>query len=779
MRFMKDTDGDHRADIDEIAFEGLGRKNVQALVNNIRWSLDGWFVAASGGNGGTLRSRRMKDAAPVNVRGRDFRFRASGEIEPLTGGGQFGQSLDDFGRRFVCNNSDHARHVVLEHRYLVRNRSLAVPRAIASIAVEGPSSAVFRRSPPEPWRVVRTRLRVQGRVPGPIEHGGVAAGFFTSATGITVYRGDALPGCDGDLFIGDVASNLVHHKRLTVAGASFAARRVEDDREFLASPDIWFRPCNFANGPDGALYLCDMYREVIEHPWSLPDRIKKHLDLHSGDDRGRIWRVTAADAPAYQRPQLGKASTEELVVALARPGGWWRDTASRLLLERRDTAAAGLLLPLLEDDDPAVRAAVLWILQELGGLSDVALRARLRDPSASLREQALRIVERRPQPAVWAETLSKMVADPSSRLRFQLACTLGSIEGDVATVGLANLARRDGDETWNRFAILSSVTSPERALRMFEELVAEGRGEVATSMLRNLALLIGAWGRGHEADAVLAWLTAAGREHPGSWAVADGFASGRGRDLARLASGDARLRAALDGIFEMAVTAAADTSSSTARRLEAVMVLRSASFDSAGPVLLGLLDSRVDRALQSAAMRALATQRDPSIAPALLARWDEHGPALRSEILDFLFERVERLQIFLARVEDGRVPRSDLDRMRRERLAKHRDADLRARAEKIFGDEQVTDRSEVIAAYAAALKTPGDARSGKLVFEKNCAICHRLEGVGKVIGPDLRSMATRPPSALLEQILDPNREVNPAYLLYTLTTTDGRDLAGI
>src|SRR5262245_780965 len=201
--YFKDTDGDGVADVREIVFTGFGKQNVQALVNNMKWGLDNWFSVAGGPNGGTIKSNRKPDLDPINVGARDFRFRPTGDIEPLSGGGQFGHTMDDFGRRFVCSNSSQARHVVLENRYLARNPSLPVPSVSHSIASDGEQGPVYRRSPPEPWRIVRTRLRIAGTVPGPIEFGGKVTGYFTSATGITYFRGTGL-GDDfyGNLFIG-------------------------------------------------------------------------------------------------------------------------------------------------------------------------------------------------------------------------------------------------------------------------------------------------------------------------------------------------------------------------------------------------------------------------------------------------------------------------------------------------------------------------------------------------------------------------------------------------
>jgi putative membrane-bound dehydrogenase-like protein len=413
----------------EVAFTGFSDQNVQGLLNNLKWGIDNWFAGTSGSNGGTVLSRRRPDLAPLSVRGRDFRFRSTGEIEPLSGGGQFGHAMDDYGRRFVCSNSVQARHVVLEDRYLAKNPLYAVRSVTTSIAADGDSGPVFRTSPAEPWRIVRTRMRLAKEVPGPVEHGGAVTGYFTSATGITFF--------DGRLYIGDVASNLVHRKSLTPAGSTFRADRIDPESEFLVSSDNWFRPVNFATGPDGALYICDMYRECIEHPYSIPDSIKKHLDLTSGKDRGRIWRVARDGDPGWTKPRL--KSTEELVAALARPEPWWRQTAGRLLFQRQDRAALPGLERLLADPKPETRVAALWALEGLGVRRGEAL---LRDPVSAVREHAARLA---PLEALYD------LSDPDPRVRLEIAWRMTETADPRRAAVLERL--RAGADAWLRTAV--------------------------------------------------------------------------------------------------------------------------------------------------------------------------------------------------------------------------------------------------------------------------------------------------------------------------------------
>ena len=194
--YAKDTNGDGVADVKKVMFTGFGTENVQGLLNGLLWGPDGWIYGVASSNGGTIQNRSRPEPKPVSVRGRDFRFKPDGSaFEAISGGGQFGHSFDDWGHRFTCNNSNHIRQIVLPSHYLERNPALIPPAVILDIAAEGPAAPVFRISPPEPWRVVRTRQRaadpvLSRRLP-PTEL--FATGFFTSATGVTIYRGSSYP----------------------------------------------------------------------------------------------------------------------------------------------------------------------------------------------------------------------------------------------------------------------------------------------------------------------------------------------------------------------------------------------------------------------------------------------------------------------------------------------------------------------------------------------------------------------------------------------------------
>ncbi|MCB1079426.1 MAG: hypothetical protein KDM64_16530, partial [Verrucomicrobiae bacterium] len=328
--YFKDTDGDGVADLQETVFTGWGlgveRLNMQALVNSLRWGPDNRIWGATAGNGGSVRRPDQPESEALNLRGADFSFDPKKrDLRAENGTAQYGMSFDTEGRRFVCSNSNHIQWVAWEKEWFPANPYFTLPRPLVSIADDGAAAPVFRISPDEPWRIVRTRWRVSGVVKGAVEGGGRVSGYFTAATGITLYTGDAFgPAFLNNAFVGDAGSNLVHRKVVKFEPGKvqpIAVRAEEDaETEFVRSKDNWFRPVCFSNGPDGCLYICDMYRETIEHPWSIPEGIKKFVDLDSGNNRGRIWRVVP---DGFQHPKF----------SLDRNNHWQKLTKARLAYE--------------------------------------------------------------------------------------------------------------------------------------------------------------------------------------------------------------------------------------------------------------------------------------------------------------------------------------------------------------------------------------------------------------------------------------------------------------
>jgi len=787
--YLKDTDGDGRADVRKVVFTGFGRGNVQGLFNSFHWGLDNRIHGATSSSGGQIVRPDVAGAKPIVVSGRDFAFDPRTlELAPTSGGAQHGMSFDDWGRKFLSSNSDHIQLVMYEDRYLVRNPYLAAPGPRLSIAADGPQAEVFRISPVEPWRIVRTRLRVSGAVPGPVEGGGRAAGYFTGATGVTIYRGDAWPAAyRGQAFVGDVGSNIVHRKVLEPDGVALIARRADEKREFVASTDIWFRPAQFANAPDGNLYIIDVYREVIEHPASLPPVIKKHLDLTSGRDRGRIYRVVADGYKQRPLSRLGKATTAELVATLGHRNGWHRDTAARLLYERGDREAVGPLEKLAASSPlPEGRMHALYALAALNSLSPAAILSRLADEHPRVREHAVRLAETvaDDSPEV-RERLVALADDDDPRVRYQLAFTLGALPAAIRTAPLTKILKRDGGDRWVRLAAFSSLA--DGAADVLAALAgdspfrssAAGRG-----VLAELATLIGVQARQNEVLAVLKALDGFPEESkPQATALVVGLSEGLARSgsplRAQIAARPGKAKELLEELLATSRKVAGDDQRSPAERVEATRTLGLATFAEGRDLLPKLLGTRQPQEVQLAALAVLGRFSDPEIAGILIEQWPTFSPKLRTAALEAVFSRGEWLLRFLDAVEKDDIPASDLEPARVRLLETHANAAVREKAKGVAARLKLGRRQDVLEAYKPALTLTGDATKGKAHFQKVCSVCHRLESVGTEIGPNLATLQNRGAESILLNVLDPNREVNPQYVNYILVTTEGKSITGI
>jgi putative heme-binding domain-containing protein len=584
-----------------------------------------------------------------------------------------------------------------------------------------------------------------------------------------------------------VGSNIVHRKILKPDGVGFIAERADKGREFVASTDNWFRPAQFANGPDGALYVIDVYREVIEHPLSLPPEIKQHLDLTSGRDRGRIYRVVPQGFKQRPPAKLSTASTAELVAALEHANGWHRDTAARLLFERQDRAAIGPLERLAAESKlPQGRMHALYALAGLKALSADVLLARLSDEHPRVREHAVRLAENVPD--AWPKLCQ--LTDDDTRVRYQLAFSLGEINDPFLLIernrALAAILRGDGADRWIRLAVFSSLAKGAgdffATLAADEPWRATGAGRDA---LYETARYLGRQNNRAEILKLLETLESfSDAELPVSSAVirglGDGMARGASSVQEQLAGlGSDKAEQILERMLKTARLVAADTDRASGERIDAVRLLALGSFAESGPVLSELISNRQPQDVQSAALVALARFSDPAIADTLVAAWPELSPRLRAEATEILFSRGGYLQALLTAAEQGKVSLADVEPARLGALAKHPDEAVRKRARPLVVKIQLGRRGDVVEAYRGALSAAGDVSRGRAVFQKICASCHRLEGVGHEIGPSLASFRNRGAEAILINVLDPNREVNPQFVNYILLTQDGRSVTGM
>ncbi len=821
--YAKDTNGDGKADLREVVVTGFAsgfapyatnKLNVQAMMNSLRWGLDCRIHGCGSMSGGKISvvdspfTRSLRASLPgaepdaavpgqeIDLRGRDYSFDPRRlDLRPETGGGQYGMGFDDVGRKFFCSNSDHLQVALYEDRYTRRNSGYALPSPRASIASDGPAAEVFRLSPEEPWRVIRTRWRVTGLVQGLIEGGGRSSGYFTSATGLTIYRGDAYgPEYLGDAFVADCGSNLIHRKKLSSRGAELSGARPADEtnREFIASRDTWFRPVEFANAPDGCLWAIDMYREVIEHPWSLPPKIKQLLDLNSGNNRGRLYRIAPDGKTLRRKVDLASASTGQLIETLGHANAWHREAASRLLAERRDPAAPDALrVTLRTATAPLARLHALYVLQALGGCTDTEIAGALADADPAVRAHAIRLLELHhtgtPLPTTLAAPLAARAADVPT-VQLQLALTLGSVSHPEKVRLLAETLRRvkrsEGQGLIADAALSSAGADASGVFASLATADPRATDPLANEHLPALAEIVG---RNHRTDEVRSLI---------AFVVRPGFASRPSaspsslRIVARLAEGLRRAGSSLaqsdpDGRLEPVHILARIASTNAAAgqdgssRIEAIRLLGHLPLAQLRPALQPVLAAtNGSPQAQRAAVEEMLRTEDAAATEDVLNTWSTLAPEARTTALELILRRTAGPGRVLEAIASRRVPPRDLSVTQLTALRGHKDAALAQRAAELLGPA-VASRDDAVARMLPALNLKGDLQRGLAVHEAQCQQCHRLGGKGQALGPDFESVKSQPKEKLLVAIVDPNREVQPAYLASTIETTDEESVTGL
>jgi putative membrane-bound dehydrogenase-like protein len=815
--FLADRDGDGKAEVREKLFTGFGLYDLWSRINNPRWGLDNWIYAANGiESGGTIRGPAYPNG--LQLAATSFRFKPDGSVlEPTSGSSSgFGLAIDDWGDRFLVANQQHALLVApLPYRSMIRNPYYAAPNPLVNISSYGHPAAVFPTSQPDPWRLARSKDPAWVKFYGVAE--ATANGFFTAASGQTVYLGDQFPAeYYGNHFSVDNAQNMIHRCLLTPDGVLYTARRPkgEEAKEFLTSTEQWFRPVNLTTGPDGALYVVDMYRAIIEDYSAIPRYLQQLYieSLMAGADKGRIWRIVADGAPKPRFPDLSKATAGQLAEALAGVTWWRRRTAQRLLVERGEKAAVPLATNLLRDGKtPQARLHALYTLEGLHALDAGVVLQALGDPHFAVRMHALALAEPwlEKEPRLLEKAVT-MAGDREPRVALQVALSLGASKDPRAVEALKRLAVQHGADRWMQAAMLSSTA--DSAVDLLAAILREpAQAGEARSLVPSLASIVGARHRSAELSHVLEAVAAAGGEQAASHQVAclAGLLEGLKRaksESVELGAGQLALRRLLahpaPEVAELALAVAGrvklrkspemhaalaavaklglDESRSIEDRLSAIALLGGSPYAELEPLVTKLLDSRQPLEIQLAAIRTVASLDEPQAAGLLLGIWQSSTPKVQAAAMDAVFSRQSRLPSLLDALAAAKIPVASLEPIRRVQLLENPDPQIRQRAQAVLGAQSARkDRQEVMARYIAALVAPRSTRHGKQVFEKQCSKCHQVQGNGFVVGPDLSSSTRRSDEMLVSDVLEPSNQITIGYNQYTVITQDGRIFTGV
>lgn len=791
--YAEDTNGDFVADKQTVLYTGFTEGNQQHRVNGMRWGLDGWLYLANGDSGGEVRAlgsildQRSEIAdTPINTRGRDLRIHPdTGAIETLSGQTQSGRNRDDFGNWFGNNNSNPIWHYVLEDRYLKRNpfaTGLATKAEVAEIPGAAP---VYPTS--------KTLARFNDF------H---AANRFTSACSTVIYR-DNLLGEEfyGNAFTCEPVHNLVSRLVLERDGATFKGRRAADEQtsEFFASSDNWTRPVMVRTGPDGALYVADMYRQVIEHPEWIPAEHQRKMDLYAGNNMGRIYRVvpdgnTEKTGHRGWEQSVGTGlKAEDLAERMASPNGWWRDTAQRLLLHGSpENAAVEQLTSLMaESGHPSARVQAMWTLLQVGNLpeqSSSKIAAVLRDDHPEVRRAAIHGLEGLLPTAdeAVAGELAALVNDASPAVRHQLALSIGespltelsgAVLGKLMASSLTDNALRDAAFTSMSPEKLATVT------RHLQSIPTNQTDRQLDALLLNYSLAVG--------DATASrsvWRRLIEKTMESLTAETLGNLSDLIFQL-NARRQDAQMREMISeeiGHIDLTiVNLVNDKTESPDRRAAGLRLLTAYQpyfwSDLVHPSYF--MEARTPKSLQIANVSFMALPHFDShgIASDFIANWASWGPAVRDAAVTSFLKRDVTTNLLFDALQDGLLNIRDFSAAERESLLRHRNTEIAAKANSLFSASETPSARatlvQILRSEITDLKS--NATSGKSVFEKRCATCHKIGDVGKQIGADLAALKDRSTDALLTAIVDPNRAVESKFLSYTAVTTNGRTFSGM
>ena len=440
--FCRDTNGDGISDEKtEVAADYGITTNPEHTANGLLRALDNWIYSANH----TTR----------------FRYTGKGQFtrEPTATRGQWGISQDDTGRIYHNNNSDPLRADLVPTEYFTRNPYLSAPTG-SNVGLAPANLPIWpSRVTPGVNRGYKS-LNAEGKITA-----------VTAACGPLVYRSALFPAeFSGNAFVCEPSANLVKRIVLTEHNGTVTGRNAYEGTEFLTSTDERFRPVNLTSGPDGALYLVDMYHGILQHRIYMTSYLRQQVeerDLAAGNGLGRIYRIVPVGKKSVnQKFDLAKESAEQLVRHLRSPNSWWRDTAQRLLVERADPAAVPLLRELASNSaSPALsRLHALWTLEGLGQLDRGTVLAAMDSPDERVTAAAIRLAEKwlaQPDDQEIFQRVSQLSENLAPPVVLQKALSLGASTTPAAVASLAKISQRYGDQPYVTDAIVSGLLGRE------------------------------------------------------------------------------------------------------------------------------------------------------------------------------------------------------------------------------------------------------------------------------------------------------------------------------
>ncbi len=762
--FLQDTKGTGHCDKYEILLKGFGSEDTHEVLNTLQWGPDSRLYGLHGIFTHSKVGDIQMNAAVwrYDVAARKFDIFAEGTSNP------WGLDFDAHGQAFLTACViPHAFHIIPGGTYIRQAGNSLNPYAY-------------------------------GQLHEISDHMHHAESGWAHA-GAMVLQGDHVPAeYQNSLLMGSIHGCSIKRDILQRRGSTFVARHAPD---FLVSGDKNFRPINLRWGPDGSIYVIDWHDQNPCHQ-AAPDS----WDM----THGRIYKIQRKGTKRKPPGDLSKKSSAELVELLKNDNPWWYRTALRLLAERRDRSVARSLTELaLQSKDDRLSLRGLWGLYAIGAFDDLA-QALLHHESPWVRSWTVRLLG---EPGrVSDPTLEQLVLmagqDKAPEVRLQLASTAQRLTQQDTLPLLHRLmlhpedagdpciplmiwlayeprltARPQLELEWlKEHASGNPLITGEIVPRAMRRLVASGKPEDLATAVAFLGQVEASSVRHRALEGLVLAMQNRLTEPPATWKqVFAALRQDRDRDVQRLAR---RLAVSFRDrhAIHLCMTIASDSKESLAERVDTVHDLATAHPAEGLRLLEDLLahDPNVD--LRCEVCRALAAYDSPEIARAVLAGWKGYAPPLRVEAVNLLAGRKEWARELLAALSRKEVERADLNDNTIRRIRALRDKQLSEQIETVWGrvrDKTPAELNELIDKMRGALSQGrGSMERGRKVFENQCAKCHKFEGTGHEVGPNLDG-AARDIDYLLVNILDPNRVVGQPYYTRFVELKSGRIETGL
>jgi putative heme-binding domain-containing protein len=565
-------------------------------------------------------------------------------------------------------------------------------------------------------------------------------------------------------------------------------------------------------GPDGALYVVDYYRQIIEHPEWMGKEVIESGDLYNDADKGRIYRISAKKGQPANWTKgltLGDATDEELVNRLSDPNSWWRGNAQRLLFERKSKSAIAFLNAMVDNSNSMGRLHALWTLEGLGQLTTQQIEKALHDTEPGIRENAIKLAEAHlPDSPQLANDLVGLQSDTDPKVRYQLLYTLGYINTEAAEKARQRLLFQDIDDKWVQIAALSAKADPMPLLKVVMEKFQEDIPAYTILIQRLTSMVVYRKNNSLIEEVTRSATQAESKKRPALYAaLLEGLAQGlqdrkdgpplstpiqetlihtffespspnvRKAALQVLkAQGISHTSSLSDGLTK-ALNLAVDPSQPEDKRAECIDFISIRNPAKYADVLKKMVTPQEPLSIQLAAIRSLSAIPDTTVSNFLLRKWPSLTPELQDAAINTFLTSDARINILINAIEERKISPSSISWPRRVRLMAQKNIALRERARAIF---TTNNEVEVNERYQSALKLEGNIENGKAVFQQNCATCHQVRGkLGVSIGPDLGTIHSWSAAAIMANTLAPNLSISSGYDLWFVELTNGETLQGI